>query len=226
MNLIINLAPTGMIPTKEMTTHVPVTAEEVIEDVHEAVEVGISMVHLHARDEQSGEPTYRAEVYDKIIAGIRRFSSDLVICVSLSGRNFGEFEKRIEPLTLEGKVKPDYTRCVSIVTRAAQKEMILPSLTAIIAPIMVGLLIGVEAVVGLLAGATVCGFVLAVMMANSGGVWDNAKKYIEEGNLEGKGSFAHRTQPKGSCSWMVLPVIELMIPYYHLSKLPLAVRIS
>ena len=107
MNLIINLALTGMIPTKEMTTHVPVTAEEVIEDVHEAVEVGISMVHLHARDEKTSEPAYRAEVYDKIIAGIRRFSSDLVICVSLSGRNFGEFEKRIDPLTLEGKVKPD-----------------------------------------------------------------------------------------------------------------------
>jgi K(+)-stimulated pyrophosphate-energized sodium pump len=98
---------------------------------------------------------------------------------------------------MEGKVKPDYARCVGIVTRAAQKEMILPSLTAIIAPILVGLLIGVEAVVGLLAGATVCGFVLAVMMANSGGAWDNAKKYIEEGHLEGKGSFAHRSAVVG-----------------------------
>ncbi len=107
MNLIVNLAPTGMIPTKEMTPHVPVTAGEIIEDVHEAVEVGITMVHLHARDEQTGEPAYRAEVYDKIIAGIRRFSSDLVICVSLSGRTFSEFEKRVDPLTLEGNVKPD-----------------------------------------------------------------------------------------------------------------------
>ncbi len=98
---------------------------------------------------------------------------------------------------MEGKVKPDYARCVGIVTGAAQKEMILPSLTAIIAPILVGLLIGVEAVVGLLAGATVCGFVLAVMMANSGGAWDNAKKYIEEGHLEGKGSFAHRSAVVG-----------------------------
>ena len=107
MNLIVNLVPTGMIPTKEMTPHVPITVEEIIEDVHEAVEVGITMVHLHARDEQSGEPTYRAEVYDKIIAGIRRFSSDLVICVSLSGRAFSEFEQRRAPLTLEGNVKPD-----------------------------------------------------------------------------------------------------------------------
>lgn len=107
MKLIINLAPTGMIPTKEMTPYVPVTVQEIIEDIHEAVEVGITMVHLHARDEQSGEPTYEAEVYDRIIAGIRRFSSDLIICVSLSGRTFSEYEKRIEPLKLEGSVKPD-----------------------------------------------------------------------------------------------------------------------
>ncbi|MFC1657878.1 sodium-translocating pyrophosphatase [Candidatus Omnitrophota bacterium] len=98
---------------------------------------------------------------------------------------------------MEGKAKPDYARCVSIVTGAAQKEMILPSLTAIIAPILVGLLIGVEAVVGLLAGATVSGFVLAVMMANSGGSWDNAKKFIEEGNLGGKGSPAHKASVVG-----------------------------
>jgi len=107
LKLIINLAPTGMIPTKEMTPYVPVTVQEIIEDIHEAVEVGITMVHLHARDEQSGEPTYEAEVYDRIIAGIRRFSSDLIICVSLSGRTFSEYEKRIEPLKLEGSVKPD-----------------------------------------------------------------------------------------------------------------------
>ncbi|MBU0549675.1 MAG: sodium-translocating pyrophosphatase [Candidatus Omnitrophica bacterium] len=98
---------------------------------------------------------------------------------------------------MEGKVKPDYARCVGIATSAAQKEMIMPSLTAIIAPIAVGILIGVEAVVGLLAGATVSGFALAIMMANSGGAWDNAKKYIEEGNLEGKGSFAHRAAVVG-----------------------------
>ncbi|MFH1339266.1 MAG: sodium-translocating pyrophosphatase [Candidatus Omnitrophota bacterium] len=101
------------------------------------------------------------------------------------------------PGIMEGRAKPDYALCVSIVTRAAQKEMILPSLTAIIAPILVGLLIGAEAVVGLLAGATVSGFVLAIMMANSGGSWDNAKKYIEEGNLGGKGSAAHKAAVVG-----------------------------
>ncbi|MFA4843230.1 MAG: sodium-translocating pyrophosphatase [Candidatus Omnitrophota bacterium] len=93
---------------------------------------------------------------------------------------------------MEGKAKPDYARCVTIATAAAQKEMIIPSLMAIIAPIAVGLLVGVEAQAGLLTGATISGFVLAVMMANSGGAWDNAKKYIEEGHHGGKGSPAHK----------------------------------
>ncbi|MDD5617559.1 MAG: sodium-translocating pyrophosphatase [Candidatus Omnitrophica bacterium] len=93
---------------------------------------------------------------------------------------------------MEGKAKPDYANCVTIATAAAQKEMIAPSLLAIIAPILVGIVAGVEAEVGLLCGATASGFVLAIMMANSGGAWDNAKKYIEEGNYGGKGSPAHK----------------------------------
>ncbi|MDD4955380.1 MAG: sodium-translocating pyrophosphatase, partial [Candidatus Omnitrophica bacterium] len=93
---------------------------------------------------------------------------------------------------MEGKAKPDYARCVTIATSAAQKEMIVPSLLAVTAPIAVGLLAGIEAVAGLLTGATVTGFVLAIMMANSGGAWDNAKKYIEEGHHGGKGSSAHK----------------------------------
>jgi len=93
---------------------------------------------------------------------------------------------------MEGTAKPDYARCVNIATSAAQKEMIIPSLMAIIAPLGVGLLIGIEAEAGLLTGATVTGFVLAIMMANSGGAWDNAKKYIEEGHHGGKGSPAHK----------------------------------
>ena len=107
MDVIINFTPTGMIPTKQMTPHVPVTVQEIVEDVHEAVEIGITMVHLHARDAQTGEPTYKAEVYGEIIAGIRKFSKDLIICVSLSGRTFSEFEKRADPLKLEGELKPD-----------------------------------------------------------------------------------------------------------------------
>lgn len=97
----------------------------------------------------------------------------------------------------EGTAKADYARCVDIAASAAQKEMILPSLIAVSAPILVGLCIGVEAGVGLLAGALVSGFVLAVMMANSGGAWDNAKKYIEEGNFGGKGSANHKAAVAG-----------------------------
>jgi len=107
MNLIINFTPTGMLPTKKMTPHVPVNVSEIVEDVHEALEIGITLVHLHARDEYTGEPTYKAEIYRDIIEGIRKFSKDLVLCVSLSGRTFNEFEKRAEPLQLEGDLKPD-----------------------------------------------------------------------------------------------------------------------
>ena len=96
-----------MIPTKKMTAYVPVSVQEIIEDVHQAVEVGITMVHLHARDERTGEPTYKAKTYEKIISGIRKFSGDLIIAVSLSGRKFSEFERRAEPLRLGGNVKPD-----------------------------------------------------------------------------------------------------------------------
>lgn len=103
MNLIINFTPTGMIPTKEMTPYVPITVNEIVEDVHEAWEIGITVVHVHARDERSGEPTYKGEVYGRIVEGIRKFAPDLVICVSLSGRTFHEFEKRIEALD----AKPD-----------------------------------------------------------------------------------------------------------------------
>lgn len=107
MDLIVNFTPTGMIPTKEMTPHVPITVEEIIEDIHQAVDIGITMVHLHVRDAATGKSTYRAEVYGKIIEKIRSFSKDLIVCVSLSGRNIKEFEKRAEVLQLEGDLKPD-----------------------------------------------------------------------------------------------------------------------
>jgi K(+)-stimulated pyrophosphate-energized sodium pump len=98
---------------------------------------------------------------------------------------------------MEGKCEPDYARCVDICTRSAQKEMILPALTGIISPIVVGLILGPYAVAAMLAGAVVTGFILAVMMANSGGAWDNAKKYIEAGNNGGKGSDAHKAAVVG-----------------------------
>jgi len=106
-NLIINFTPTGMIPTKSMTEFVPVLASEIVEDVRKAWELGITMVHLHARDAESGEPTYKKEIYAEIIRGIRDFAPELIICVSLSGRNFKELSQRADPLYLEGDLKPD-----------------------------------------------------------------------------------------------------------------------
>lgn len=93
---------------------------------------------------------------------------------------------------MNGTSEPDYARCVSISTKAAQKEMLFPSLLAVIAPVVTGLLLGVSGVLGLLGGSLASGLVLAVFMANSGGAWDNAKKYIEQGNFGGKGSDAHK----------------------------------
>lgn len=105
---ILNFAPTGMIPTKEMTPYVPIRPEEIINDVLSAVDLGISMVHLHARDRATGEPTYKKDIYAEIIQGIRKKEKDLILCVSTSGRNFHEFEKRSDCLNLEGGLKPDF----------------------------------------------------------------------------------------------------------------------
>lgn len=99
---------------------------------------------------------------------------------------------RENPGILEGTSRPDYARCVEISTAAAQKEMIAPSVLALIVPVVVGVLFGVAGVLGLLAGTLTAGFALAIMMANAGGAWDNAKKFIEEGHHGGKGSEAHK----------------------------------
>jgi len=98
---------------------------------------------------------------------------------------------------MEGKAEPDYAACVDISTKAAQSEMIVPSLLAIVVPIATGLVLGVAGIVGLLASGLATGFALAVMMANAGGSWDNAKKYIETGKLGGKGSPAHKAAVVG-----------------------------
>mgnify|MGYP000256870085 CR=1 FL=1 len=98
---------------------------------------------------------------------------------------------------LEGKATPDYARCVAISTKGAQREMLFPSIIAIVVPILVGFIFGVAGVMGLLIGSLSAGFVLAVFMANSGGAWDNAKKFIEEGNFGGKGSDNHKATVVG-----------------------------
>ncbi len=98
---------------------------------------------------------------------------------------------------LEGKADPDYARCVAISTKGAQHEMLLPSILAIIVPIITGLILGVAGVLGLLIGGLTTGFVLAVFMANAGGAWDNAKKYVEEGHFGGKGSDCHKATVVG-----------------------------
>ena len=98
---------------------------------------------------------------------------------------------------LEGRTEPDYERCVAISTKGAQREMVLPSLLAIIAPVGTGLIFGISGVMGLLIGGLSTGFVLAIFMANAGGAWDNAKKYVEEGNFGGKGSEVHKATVVG-----------------------------
>ena len=98
---------------------------------------------------------------------------------------------------LEGKAEPDYERCVAISTKGAQHEMLLPSILAILVPILTGVILGVPGVLGLLIGGLATGFVMAVFMANSGGAWDNAKKYVEEGNFGGKGSDNHKATVVG-----------------------------
>jgi len=105
-SLILNLAPTGMVPTRRMSPHVPLQPNEIVADVLAAAEIGVTIVHLHARDED-GEPTHRKEVYARIIGGIRDVRPDLMICVSCSGRKVQRPEDRADVLGLSGDLKPD-----------------------------------------------------------------------------------------------------------------------
>jgi uncharacterized protein (DUF849 family) len=104
--LIVNFCPTGMIPTKAMTPHVPVAPAEVIEQACQALDRGVAIVHLHARD-RDGSPAYRGKIYEEMILGIRSHHPDAIVCVSCSGRNFPEFERRSEVLELTGAARPD-----------------------------------------------------------------------------------------------------------------------
>jgi 3-keto-5-aminohexanoate cleavage enzyme len=104
--LLVNFAPTGMVPTKQQTPHVPIDPPEIVDEVLEAYEAGITIAHLHAR-EADGTPTYCRHMYAQIIQGIRAYAPDLIICVSLSGRDFPEVDQRADPLELGGELQPD-----------------------------------------------------------------------------------------------------------------------
>jgi K(+)-stimulated pyrophosphate-energized sodium pump len=119
---------------------------------------------------------------------VGRAAGDMVEEVRRQFRDYG---------IMEGKGEPDYAACVAISTAAAQREMILPSLLGLFGPIVVGLLLGVGGVMGMLAGGLTSGFAVAIMMANAGGAWDNAKKYIEAGAHGGKGTDAHKATVVG-----------------------------
>ena len=106
-HFILNFTPTGLLPSREQTPNVPLLPEEIVEQTLEAAELGAAMVHLHARDPETGRPTYRKEVYAEIISGIRKHNRELVLCVSTSGREFNELEKRSDALQLDGPLKPD-----------------------------------------------------------------------------------------------------------------------
>lgn len=105
-DLILNLAPTGMVPTRAMSSAVPLSPDEIIADCRLCADLGATILHVHARDED-GRPTFRKDIYARIIAGIRETHPDVIICVSLSGRNFPEFEQRSDPLLLTGDLRPD-----------------------------------------------------------------------------------------------------------------------
>jgi 3-oxoadipate:acetyl-CoA acetyltransferase len=104
---ILNFAPTGLIPTREMTPHVPILPDEIVNEVLNVADLGISMVHIHARAPATGKPSHEKEVYGAIIRGIRKKRKDLILCVSTSGRISNNFEKRSDCLNLEGELKPD-----------------------------------------------------------------------------------------------------------------------
>lgn len=108
MNYILNFTPTGLIPTKEMTAYVPVSPNEIVAQVLEAADLGVNMVHLHARDPESGIPTFKKEIYGSIIRGVRNKNKDIILCVSTSGRLFPEYGQRSECMDLDGDARPDF----------------------------------------------------------------------------------------------------------------------
>ncbi len=171
-------------------------------DVAPAVEEGVKAVQISAASVKDFSAAYDITLFNPLFLGGLFIGSMMafVFCamtMKAVGRAAGamvdEVRRQFREIAgiMEGKATPEYAKCVEISTRGAQKEMLLPSLVAIIVPIIVGALMGVAGVIGLLAGGLTAGFTLAVMLNNAGGAWDNAKKYIEKGHFGGKGSEAH-----------------------------------
>jgi K(+)-stimulated pyrophosphate-energized sodium pump len=128
------------------------------------------------------------------------FSSMTILAVgNAAGEVVVEVRRQFKEIAglMEGKADPDYTKCIAISTHSALREMIAPGLLAVIAPLLVGFVLGPGALGGLLAGSVASGFMIAITMSNAGGSWDNAKKYIELGNFGGKGSDAHKAGVTG-----------------------------
>jgi K(+)-stimulated pyrophosphate-energized sodium pump len=168
-------------------------------------QLAVSITHATIKDFVTA---YDLSVFNPILLGgifIGAMMAFLFSAMSMKavGRAAGKMVEEVRrqfreiPGIMEGKAKPDYARCVEISTAGAQSEMLVPSLLAIAAPLLVGFVFGVPGVVGLLAGSLSAGFVLASMLNNAGGAWDNAKKYIERGNYGGKKSEPHKASVVG-----------------------------
>ena len=182
--------------------------KEAVQRLAEAGDVHMAEVYQHIGDIPSFMDYFQVNLMNpKVIVGV--FIGAMAAFL-FSGITMGAVGRAAEDMVkevrrqfreiagiLEGKATPDYGRCVEISTRSAQREMIFPSLLAIIIPILVGVILGVAGVLGLLVGGLAAGFTLAIFMSNAGGAWDNAKKMVEEGNFGGKGSECHKATVVG-----------------------------
>jgi K(+)-stimulated pyrophosphate-energized sodium pump len=177
-------------------------------DVVPAVQEGQKAVHITAATVKDFAAAYDLSLLNPILLGglfIGAMMAFLFSSMSMKavGRAAGKMVEEVRrqfreiPGIMEGTAKPEYAKCVEISTKGAQSEMLVPSLIAIAVPLIIGVLFGVSGVIGLLAGGLSTGFVLASMLNNSGGAWDNAKKYIERGNYGGKRSEPHKASVVG-----------------------------
>ncbi len=168
----------------------------------------LALISAYIAKVSNGDPDFVLAINDPMvlvgmfIGGVFPF---IVSAMTMTAVGDAAFDMIVEvrrqfkeiPGLLEGKAKPDTARCVDIATRAALRRMILPGSLAVLAPVVIGFGLGPKALGGMLGGALICCVMMALMMANAGGAWDNAKKYVEKGNLGGKGSDVHKAAVVG-----------------------------